>query len=104
MNNYENVERELSELLDEKLIKCFKFIQSDINVLQFEITTLEGKKLVVETSINYCFNIINKEEGNQRLYETMESLLRENSESYEEKFAYILSEKLQALVGNINQY
>ena len=98
MNIEENIRCELNELLEENLIKEFKFIKSDIYSLQFQIITLENKQLAIETSTNYCYKIINVSD-NSSLYESFESLLRKHSDLYSQKFGEIIANRLNKLIS-----
>ena len=98
MNNEENIRCELNELLEENLIKDFKFIKSDINILQFQIITLEDIHLAIETSTNYCYKVTNIND-NSSLYESFESLLRKHSDLYSQKFGEIIANRLNKLIS-----
>jgi hypothetical protein len=97
MNNLKNIEKELNELLEEGLIKDFKILKREISAFQFQMTTLEEEKLTIELSVNFCYRIINKKGIEDKLYESMESLLTQHSSVYGDNFSNIISNKLKEL-------
>lgn len=91
--NEENIMTELEELLEQSLIKEYKIIKADINIIQFRILTLENKYLELETTTNYCYKLA----ADNTVYESFEQLLSKNSGLYNQKFSSILVGKLSAL-------
>jgi hypothetical protein len=92
-----NTVEELNELVEQDLIKDFNIIKSDINTFIFTVVTIEGINIELESSINYCYKVLN--ESDNFLYESFEQLLRKYSPAYSNKFGDIITDKLNALIN-----
>ena len=77
-----NINKELDELKQSKLILDFVLDTKEKNNPKIEITILENEKIKIELGENYCYKVLK----NQKLYESFESLLTNLSPLYTTTF------------------
>ena len=99
-DNIENIKTELKQLKDQGLILDYKLNQMKLDRVEFEIITIEGINLEIETSTNYCYKVINH--NDEFLYESFEQFMNKYSKDYTRKFQELINNKLFELI-NKNQ-
>ena len=99
-DNIENIKKELKELKEQELIMGFKLNDMRLERIEFEIFTLEGNVLKIETNTNHCYKIINLKDD--FLYESFEQILFKYSKDYSKKFNDLINNELFELI-NENQ-
>ena len=77
-----NIQKELEELKESKLINDFALDITKKNDPKIIITTLENEKIDIELGENYCYKVLK----NNKLYESFESLLTQLSPLYTTTF------------------
>ena len=77
-----NIQKELEELKESKLINDFTLDTTKKNDPKIIITILENEKIDIELGENYCYKVLK----NNKLYESFESLLTQLSPLYTTTF------------------
>jgi ribosomal protein S8 len=83
MENSKNVEKELNELKNGKLIQNFEIKLKENGLIEkINLITLEGENIEITLNEVYCY-VVSK---NKKVYESFESLLNDLSPKYTEVF------------------
>ena len=85
-----NIQKELEELKESKLINDFTLDTTKKNDPKIIITILENEKIDIELGENYCYKVLK----NNKLYESFESLLTQLSPLYTTTFWSIITTNL----------
>jgi hypothetical protein len=85
---------ELDELKEGGLIKDYKIIKNQTEVVEFNLTTLENMELDIYSEFGWGYTVKN---DSSKSYESFEQILRKYSDKYSEKFAEILMKKINQL-------